>query len=147
MLTRPALHRLALTDSAAFSALIIPPTVWVLYAGMLVFDRSRAEEWFFPLLPIAITLVCAGVVVWRVLLISGVFARGVEVTGRVTHVSPARAGSIRIEFDYSDGEHDHSGRNSINDSRYAQEFQRGDEVVLVLDPARPHVAFIRDLYL
>lgn len=83
---------------------------------------------------------------WRVRLIRAVFTGGVEAAGTSQHVTATRGSKTPLDFTYTHAGREHFGGHTINDMRHSNKLQPGDNVTLLVDPTRPRVSFIRDLF-
>jgi hypothetical protein len=142
----PSPSRIINTDSLAFGAVLLPVALWSFSICLLAINPGRSGAYLFPWLPLLVTVMALGVLAWRVRTIRGVFTSGVEAPGRVKHIVTTRGGQTRIDFVYTHAGREYSGGNTTNQTRYTNKFKPNDSVVILLDPARPYMSFIRELY-
>jgi hypothetical protein len=86
------------------------------------------------------------IALWRVYTIRSLFSRGVPAVGQVCGVRSARTW-VRVEYRYSLHGRPYDASSDLFASNRALQIKAGDTVALVVDPERPHLALIRDLYL
>jgi hypothetical protein len=83
--------------------------------------------------------------VWRIRHIRAFFTRGIEVTGQILDSWFFR-GRGRVEYTYTYHDQTYRSSSAINKTAQTAILERGDEVVLMVDPHDPKRALIRDLY-
>jgi hypothetical protein len=122
--------------------MLVPFVAWVMYLLPLVIVGSS------PLcLSLAVIATIAGpaVLAWKLAGIRRVFLEGQALTGviRSTQFIKDRG---RINYDYSYAGQDYPGTVTVHVTDRTKSFWNGQEVELVLDPAKPQQAYLRGLY-
>lgn len=152
---KPSVLRIIQSDYTALFAVAFPVIAWVIYVATAYFGffpglRGRdpltgASAPFFFYLGLVTTLIGVPVFIWRVRSFQALFARGVEVPGRVASISFYRDRG-RVEYAYTYEGNTYQGGNAIMKTGRTKALQPGDEVVLIVDKDNPKRALIRDLY-
>jgi hypothetical protein len=154
---KPSIWRIVQVDYIACLAVLFPLVVWVLSAilyytgdlpGVRGHDSISAAEGlpFFLYMGLIATAIGVPVLVWRVRVLLRLFARGQEVVGRLISIGFFRdRGRIDYAYDYQG--RTFQGGNAVMRTGRTTALSVGAEVVLLVDPAHPHRAVIRDLYL
>lgn len=153
---RPSVVRIVQSDLIALLGFLTPLVFLVLTAAMAfngslpAFRGNDPIRWadagaFFVMMTLAAFAIGFSLAVWRIRGITGVFARGVEVPGRVTKVWFTKdRGSVQYEYSYQG--RDYTGANGIMKTGRTAMLVPGKELTLVLDTRDPGRALIRDLY-
>lgn len=88
-------------------------------------------------------LLCIPLLVFRVRRVRGLLRTGHETPGAITSARLSRNGSrLEYEFEYASKKYD----KSLFIPFLIENIEAGDEVTVVVDPARPRRAIIKDLY-
>lgn len=153
---KPSVTRIILSDFTTALAMLIILVPWIMYIATAYFGffpslRGRdpltgSDAPFFQNLGIIATLIGIPLLVWRVRSFQALFARGVEVPGRITNVWFHRDRG-RIEYEYTYQDKKYSSGNAVMKSGRTNKFRNGDELVLIVDPENPKRALIRELYI
>jgi hypothetical protein len=138
-------------DHTAALAFGGPLAGWLLIALISLIPKARqvlAGDEGPGLLYIVIfaTLVGWGIALWRVVLIRSLFSRGVHAMGQVCSTR-SNGTSVHAEFRYTFHGHPHEASADLFANARSNRIRPGDTVALVVDPERPELALIRDLYL
>jgi hypothetical protein len=142
----PSIARIISVDYLASSAALVPVVAWGFYTCVLSLAPENAGAWRYPAAPLALTLLGLIAVVWRVRLIRAVYAAGVEVPATVQSVAHTRSQRVRVNFQYSYAGKAYAGGQTVSEGRVPVTLTATDTVTVVLDPSRPHVAFVRDSF-
>jgi hypothetical protein len=152
----PTVISILRADYIALLAALIPGVLWVMYIAIAYFGffpglRGRdplgsSDAPFFFYGAILTTVVGLPILAARVRAIRALYARGVEVTGRVTNVWFVRdRGRVEYAYEYQ-GQAYQSGR-AIPKSGRTEGLKPGFDVAIIVDPTKPERALVRDLYL
>jgi len=118
---------------------------WALYAGLPLFKRGQDHAPFFPFV-VAATLVLLALLAWRIGRVHVLFARGKEVPGEITGLWLDRDRG-RLEFCYRVGETAYHCWAPVHKTARVLALEEGLAVRVLVDPANPRHAIVRDLYL
>jgi len=140
------------TDYPAFLLSLVSIVAWVVYLAWAVDWRGSG-----PVIPAAtmpiylgvailITLVGAGVIIWRVYMIHITFREGAEIKGRITEVT-MRRDKGRVEYTYIFEHEEYKTGAGIHRNKQTLKLKEGERIVLMVDRKHPKRAFIRDIYI
>lgn len=153
----PTIFRIIQSDYAALLAALFPVMCWGLYLALMVFGAlpgrhgrgtiTAAEGGpFFLGLAIVALVIGLPLLIWRIRFVQNVFARGVEVEGKIVDVSFYRdRGRVRYAYEYQGRTYERG--NAVSGNKRTRALAPGAKVAVAVDPLRPKRAFIRDLYL
>lgn len=154
---KPSAVQILKNDRLSAFAVMMPLVLWAIYIAVTFFGVSltsrrsgtvveNSDGDLLYLIPaIALTVLGAALIVWRLNSISKVFETGESVMGVITDVSFFKDRG-RIEFSYHYGRQNLQGASAIMKNAKTTAYRHGDEVALIVDSANPARAFIRDLY-
>lgn len=140
-------------DHTAALAFAGPLAGWLLVAlialipdarPVLTGEGGRGPGFLF--IVILATIAGWGIAVWRVNAIRSIFSRGVPAVGQVCATRSART-LVMVDFRYTYHGRQHQCTADLLASDRARQICTGDTVALLVDPDRPSLALIRDLYL
>jgi len=136
-----------MADWPALFFFISIPGIWMI-GYLFPFVRQGARFGSFEMLVIAlpISLLACGILCWRIHRIHRLFSRGEKARGYITRIHLARDRG-RIEFMYERDGRSHTCWTPVHQNRAVLALQIGQEVDLLVDPARPTRAIIRHLYM
>ena len=149
----PTLMTILWADFPAFMAAVFPMVVAILaiilaFAGDIP-DPRGGEDLSNEDLPyllgfgVILTLLCIPLLVFRVRRVRRLLRTGHETPGTITAARLSRNGSrLKYQFEYASKKHD----KSLLIPFWIENIEEGDEVTVVVDPARPRRAIIKDLY-
>ena len=153
---RPSVLRIVQSDLIALLGFLAPLVFLVLTGAMAVngslpaFRGHDVILWAdagpsFVIMTLAAFVIGFSLAIWRIRGITGVFARGAEVPGRVTSVWFTKdRGTVKYEYAYQG--RDYTGANGIMKTGRTAKLVPGMELTLVVDSRDPGRALIRDLY-
>jgi len=143
---KPRIGSILWTDWPALFCLMSLPVIWLICA-QLPFVRRDGGFGMFEALAIAVPLsvLAGGLVIWRIVRIHRLFARGQAVSGRITGVNIARDQG-RLEFAYDFGGVRVTSWAPVYKNKQVQALQVNQEVEVLVDAARPDNAIVRELY-
>jgi hypothetical protein len=85
------------------------------------------------------------ILVWRVWTIRRIYARSVEVSGNLSEVAVVKdRAKLVFKFEYAGGAYECGC--SVHLNRRSRKLKQGSAVAVLLDPADPRRALIRDLF-
>lgn len=145
-IVKPVLKKIVLTDWPALFCSISIPGIWLI-GFVFPFLRRGAEFGRDEMLTIALplSLLAAGVLLWRISRVQTLFRRGAVVRGAITRILLARDRG-RVEFRYEfDGERFDSWM-PVHQSSEVRALRESQEIDLLVDPSRPRRAIIRHLF-
>ena len=145
-MTVPSTRRIISVDYLASSAFLVPIVAWGFYLCLLTLAPQNAGAWAFPLAPGLLTLFSLAVLAWRIRLIRSVFARGVEAPATVLSTLHTRGQRVRVNYQYSYAGQTYTSGNTVSAGRVPVTLKAGDTITVVLDPAQPRVAFVREAF-
>jgi hypothetical protein len=143
----PSVLRIVQQDYVALLCVLVPVVAWGLYVGVDVLGYGRrpgAAPFFLYVAPVA-TAVGLLALARRVRGFARLFREGVEVEGQVTKVWFIKDRG-RVELRWSQGGVVRESWRAIHRTARTEALREGQTVVLLVDPARPDVALLRDLY-
>ena len=143
----PSVRRIVSVDYLASSAFLVPIIAWGFYLCMLTLAPENAGAWAYPVAPAALTALGLAVLAWRIVLIRSVFAAGVEAPATVLFTLRMRGQRVRLNYQYTHAGQTYTSGNTVSEGRVPVTLKPGDTVTVVLDPARPKLAFVRDSFL
>ncbi|MES1244735.1 MAG: hypothetical protein ABUT39_24215 [Acidobacteriota bacterium] len=149
---RPTAFRIIRTDYLSSLLVILPLVGFGLYVITEVFGLHifrRGVDVSDPSASLRMGLIAATIglpiLVWRLRSIQGLFARAVEVPGSILSADFHRSRG-RIEFSYFLQGEEYRGGAAVQENDAVRRLLSRDEVVVVVDPANPKKAFLRDLF-
>ncbi|MEW6372903.1 MAG: hypothetical protein AB1584_18385 [Pseudomonadota bacterium] len=141
---KPSLPAILWNDWPALASWIGVPVTWVLYGvGLFLKGEQQVVHFFVP--AIAATLVCVALAAWRIGRVYALFASGIDVAGQITCLWIVRDRG-RLEFGSRVGEAEFESWTPVHKTARVLAFLEGQAVRVLLDPANPQHAIIRDLY-
>lgn len=148
----PALPRIVQQDYVALLSVLGPAALWFLYLTVDVLGFARrppppgaeATPFFLYVAPVATVLGLAGLVA-RVRGVRRLFREGLEVEGRITAVQFMKDRG-RVDFVYVHAGQEHASWRALHRTERTEALRQGQAVVVLVDPARPTSALLRDLY-
>jgi hypothetical protein len=117
---------------------------WALYGGFTLLKVGQHSAHFLAPL-VAATLVLLALLAWRIGRVHRLFARGKEVPGEITGLWLHRDRG-RLEFCYRVGEAQCHCWAPVHKTARVLAFAEGQPVRVLVDPANPRQAIVRDLY-
>jgi uncharacterized protein DUF3592 len=145
-LMKPRLGSILWTDFPALLCLVCLPVIWLISAQLVLFRRDgsiTAREALMIAIPLS--LVAGGLLVWRIVRIHRLFARGQLVRAQITRVEVAMDRG-RVEFAYDFGGHRVSSSTQVHKNKQVEALAVNQEVEVLVDAANPLNAIVRDLY-
>jgi len=144
---RPRIGSIIWTDWPALFCALAIPGIWLI---SLLFPLIRRGATFgtFEVLTIAapISVAAAGCLIWRIARIHRLFAYGRLSLGRVTSLRIARdRGRLEIEYDF-EGQR-HRSWMPIHKNKRVLALEPNQNVQVLVDPACPDKAIVRELYI
>lgn len=143
---KPRLGSILWTDWPALLCLMCLPVIWLISAELVLFRRDgtfTAREALMIALPL--TLVAAGLLVWRIVRIHRLFSGGQLVRARITRVDVAMDRG-RVEFAYDFRGHHVSSWTPVHKNKQVAALAVNQEVEVLVDSTNPGNAIVRDLY-
>jgi hypothetical protein len=141
---KPSLPVILWNDWPALASWIGVLVTWALYGGAL-FLKGEQEVALFFLPAIAVTLMCAALGAWRIRRVQALFRGGREVAGQITGVWIVRDRG-RLEFRYRVGDMECHGWTPVHKTARVLAFATGQAVRVLVNPANPRQAIVRELY-
>ncbi len=153
---KPSIFRIIQSDFLAMLGILVPAVSLLMYIAVAYFGYFPGFRGHDPIqgtdgAPLFLYMFLAGIVIglplayWRIRSILEMFSRNVEVVGQITGISFFRDRG-QIQFTYNYFNQAYSGVTAIMKTRRTEQLQRGQEVILLIDPNDPKRALIRDLY-
>ena len=144
---KPRIGSILWTDFPALLCLLCLPIIWLISAQLVLFRHDggmTAREALMIAVPLS--LVAGALLVWRVVRIHGLFARGQLVRAQITRVEVAMDRG-RVELAYDFGGHRVSSWTTVHKSKQVEALAVNQEVEVLVDAAHPATAIVRQLYL
>jgi len=141
-----SLKKVILTDTIAFSALLLPV---VLIGGfLLLIFTGDIPDISLDLLMVfgMIGFLSIALLAWRISIFTAVYHDDTETAAKITNVLSYR-GSGWIGFDYTFLGQAYKSGTPVLMTKRVRRYRIGDEVVVLVDRSKPKRAFLRDLYL
>jgi len=145
--------RVIWTDYPAFMAAFTPAVAWIVCFFLTVpRDATTHRAYATPLagtvlLALAVVTTVTGipVVVWRLVKIRRLFLGGEEARGNIKRVTFFRDRGL-VEFNYMFNGKPYYTRSYLHRNRETRALEHATRVALLIDPANPEQAIIRDIY-
>jgi hypothetical protein len=155
MANLPSTYQIIKKDHRCFWLLLFLVFWWVVMGILWWFQithPSRAPNEnvltaIFGLFSLAITIVIAGYVSLRIRKITKTFNTGVEVKGQVKYIGPNSEDVWFVEFEYSYEGEMFKGNQTVGDETSSRKFEKGKDVILLVDPKTPATSYIKDIYI
>jgi hypothetical protein len=153
----PSTFQIIKNDALACVAIILPVVMWGIYIAVtffgLSFESKRSGTTVanpdanpvFLIAPIVLSLLCGGILSWRLSSIQKLFKSGERVVGRIIDISFFKDRG-RIEYSYSYGRQNFQSGTAIMKNSKTKSYQNGQEIMLIINSADPSKALIQDLY-
>lgn len=154
---KPSFFQILKNDALSFIGIILPVVMWGIYIAVTFFgvsfqskrsdtviENSGANP-VFLIAPIVLTILGAAFIFWRISSITKIFENGERVMGKITDISFFKDRG-RIEFSYNYQRQSFQSGSSIMKNSKTTGYRNGDEVILIVDSAKPTRVFIQDLY-
>jgi hypothetical protein len=147
----PSMRGILWTDYGAFISAVLLIMIWVVYLAWVPSWRADGPivspflAPYYLVLCLLVSVVCLGILGYRVLLLRRVFRLGEQVRGRITSIEMQRDRG-RVEYVFRLKGEERRARAFIHRTKQTLAIKNGDRVILLVDPSRPERAFIRDLY-
>lgn len=123
-------------------AILVPFFIWVFFfLSSILVGRSQ----IIFILAIAVTILSPGLLVWRLRSLRAYFKAGEEVVGKITHAY-FFSDRGRLQFKYTFEGVSYSGSAAVHKNDRTTAFKEGQDILLIVDRARPKRAFMLDLY-
>src|SRR5690349_21678251 len=140
--------RILKNDYFSLLMLIAAVVPWILVAvaasGLLRTKQGQpipAESAYFGAAAAAVlTVLMVPLSIWRVASIKRVVQTGTSCAGRITHISFHKDRG-RVDYVYAFDGKEHQSGNGIWKNSKTQSLREGDQVELIVDPARPAYAY------
>jgi hypothetical protein len=142
---KPSLSAILWNDWPALASWIGAAVAWLLYCGHLVLGRA-SDDSLYRWLAMSASVVLFAVLAWRVRRVYALFARGIEVPGRITEIAIFRDRG-RLEFNYRiEGQASVSWAPIHKTSRVLG-FSEGQAIRVLVHAADPSRAIVKELYI
>ena len=145
----PTLYQVISTDYLAQNFFVMIFGGWAIYFIDALFTGGYTT--FLLILAALCTPIGLGTFFWRYHLITSTFAEGSEVTGKVIEIQTVSTGRRRrdyiIHYEYSHQGQVYRSHNRVKATRAARSLRQGQSAALLVNASKPHVAFIKDLYI
>ncbi|WP_084677133.1 DUF3592 domain-containing protein [Massilia niastensis] len=142
---KPSIRAILWNDWPALGSSIGIVLVWEAYFCYPLLRPSLADDPDFALLAIISTLALQGVLVWRLLRVLLLFARGVEVPARITSISLAKDRG-RVEYSFQLGGSVASSWSPVHKTARVLALEPGQSVEVLVNPRNPRQAILKALY-
>ena len=150
-----SLGRVIMHDYCALVAILMMVMPWLIYIATSQFGYfpdlkhgrdplTESSAPFFKTMGYYIIFIAIPMLAWRVHLFKTLYDQGVEIKGHISFEGVISGKRVEYKYEY-EGTSYWRG-NALTDSKYANYFKEGDEVILLVDPKNPKRAVIRDLY-
>lgn len=143
---KPRLGSILWTDWPALVSLMSLPVIWLISAQLVLFrhDGSFTSRQAL-MIALPVSLVAAGLLVWRIVRIHRLFSRGRLVRAQITRLDVVRDPG-RLELAYDFGGHRVSSWMRLHKNKQVAALAVNQEVEVLVDAANPLDAIVRDLY-
>lgn len=144
---KPRIGSILWTDLPALFCLMCLPVIWLISAQLIFFRRDGSFTARDALmLAVPLSLLAAGLVVWRIVRIHRLFVHGRVVRAQITRVKVAKGDRGTVEFAYDFGGHRLSSWTPVHKNKQVEALAVNQEVEVLVDAANPGNAIVRDLY-
>ena len=145
----PTFFQIIATDYFAQNLFIMIFGPWVIYLINFLIEGERVI--FLIFIAALCTLVGGVAFPWRYWTITSTFEHGVEIAGLIVDIHTVSTGKKRKDY-ILDYEYDFAGqtyqyRNRVKKSSFARDLKNRQRVILLVNPGKPNIAFIKDIYL
>ena len=142
---KPSLRAIVWNDWPALACFFAIPIMWVIYCIFPVLNPSAIIDVYTLLLPASASILCGGLLAWRIRRIERLFAHGNEVPGEIVALSIL--GDLgRLEYAYQWGENVRLSWIPVHKTRRVLEFSHRQAIRVLVDPAKPNKSIIRELF-
>lgn len=141
---KPSVPVILWNDWPALASWIGVLVTWALYCGFQFF-KGEAQVAHFFLPAVTATLLCFALGAWRILRVQALFRGGSEVAGQITGLWIVRDRG-RLEFRYQVGEIECDCWTPVHKTARVLAFTPGQAVRVLVNPANPRQAIVRELY-
>ena len=147
----PSFIQVIWSDYTAFLATFTPIVIWIVCLAWLPDWRGNGPAISSSLVSIFLlvafngTFIGLGFLFQRFLLVRRALLKGKQVRGKISEVALIRDRG-RVEYIYIYQHKEYRSSVSIHRNQRTKALRKGEQVVLFVDPRRPRIAFIRDLY-
>jgi hypothetical protein len=142
---KPSLRAIVWNDWPALAcAMGIPIFAAICLAYPYVVGKPALAP-FFASLSVVATLVLGAILCWRIVRVYSLFARGFVVPGNIHGVALAKDRG-RVDFGYVVNGQPVYGWTPVHKTRRVLSLAAGQPVHLLVDPARPGMALVAELY-
>jgi len=142
---KPSVPAVLWNDWPALASWIGVLVTWALYCGFQFF-KGEAQVAHFFLPAVTATLLCFALGAWRIVRVQALFRGGSEVAGQITGLWIVRDRG-RLEFRYQVGEAEFNCWTPVHKTARVLAFAERRAVRVLIDPADPRHAIVRELYL
>lgn len=157
---RPHLIKIVKNDVLLQLLMLVPIVFFGMFIVTNVFGVSARRGNIslnpsdFPVslfLAVGSAIIVAGILIWRVSAVRGVFSRGKEIAGTITNLNINQASIGKIYCSYVFDNTEYQGRIEIVerfvDKKILKALFIGKEIQLIVNPSNPKQIFMKELYL
>ncbi|MHB0954748.1 MAG: DUF3592 domain-containing protein [Pirellulaceae bacterium] len=146
---KPSIVKIISADYTALVLVLVPIVTWGLYVailtGLVGGEFGPGAGPVFLGMAAVSSVVCIPLLIWRLSIIFAMFRHGVPAKGEITRAFFYKDRG-RVEYKYTfDGQQYQAG-NPLHKTAKARALKEGDEIDLLVNPAKPNKAIIPDLY-
>lgn len=149
---KPSKLRILQSDYTTGLSLIVISLTWAAYLILSYYGKlpgttlDASDAPFLLKTAICAIILFVPLIVWRINYYNSLFKNAEEIAGHITSIYFYRdRGKIIYEYIYK-GEK-YFAQNAIFKSENTRYYQKGDEIILLVDPKNPKKAIIRDIYI
>jgi hypothetical protein len=140
-----SLRKIIANDYIASVSFLFPIATWGFIALLFFTSRYHKDDIILVVIFSALTVVCLCSLIWRVNLLSRMVTNGLEATAIISQIFFYKdRGQVR--YTYVNQGQNMTITNAIAKTKQTKLIMQGQQVIVLVDPANPKRAFIRDLY-
>lgn len=121
--------------------------VWIMYFIIWIMNLSFMGD-STTFIDVAILFTCIGipVFIWRIRFFKVMYNRGLEINGTISYAAfVGRGDAVRYEYTFQNQKYV-SGTALAPNYLHENNYNVGDDVVLLVDPKKPKRAVIKEIY-
>ena len=145
----PTFFQIIATDYFAQNLFVMIFGPWAIYLINFLIEGERVI--FLIFIAALCTLVGGVAFPWRYWTITSTFEHGAEIAGVIVDIHTVSTGKKRkdyiLDYEYDFGGRTYQYRNRVKKNSFAHDLKNGQKVILLVNPNKPSIAFIRDIYL
>lgn len=139
---KASFRKIVWNDWPALFSFVTLPIVWAIHFAFPYLKRGADAPLVFAL---ALSVLAAAALVWRIARVRGLFASGVAVEGTVEAVRIVKDHG-RLEYSYRVGDRPVTGWCAVHKSRQVFGLRIGQKLTVLVDREKPERSIMADLF-